>query len=103
MKEFRVQEALFEEIRKEMNANNTWGEIAYFSCYWDNIFTYKIENDGFLTELNIIADDSFFSEENPIELLRKKRIEYFNYSLYTLIGNKFEKIGSKCYRQSSNK
>ena len=33
MKEFRVQEALFEEIRKEMNANNTWGEIAYFSCY----------------------------------------------------------------------
>lgn len=92
------KEQIFAEIRKEMKANNTWGEIAHFACYSDNIFTYKIEKDEVLTELNIIADDSFFSSENPIELLRKKRICYLDHSIYIKNGNKLEKIGSKCYR-----
>ena len=93
-----IKEEIFKEIKEEMIKNGSWVEVAYFQCFADNIFTYKIEKDDIMTELNIIADDTFFSSETPIDILRKKRIGYLEHSVYIKNGNKFKKIGSKCYR-----
>jgi len=93
-----LKNEIFKEIKNEMKKNGSWGEVAYFQCFSDNILTYKIENDNIVTELNIIADDIFFSSEKPIEIFRKKRIGYLEHSIYIRNGSELEKIGTKCYR-----
>lgn len=93
-----IKEKIFKEIKDEMKKNGSWGERAHFQCFADNVLTYKIENDNIVTGLNIIADDIFFSDEIPIEIFRKKRIVFLEYSVYIRNGNKLERINSKCYR-----
>ena len=92
------KEKIFDEIRKEMKLNGSWRDVAHFSCFADGVFTYEIIQGNIHTELNIISDDMFFSTENPIELMRKKEITYFEHSVYIFNnGEELKKIGSKKY------
>jgi esterase/lipase superfamily enzyme len=64
---------------------------VYFQCYHDNIFTYHLievpfeeyeQGDFTGFEINVIADDMFFSNETVEQLLDKKRIGYIGVAKY---------------------
>lgn len=77
-----TKEEVFKEMKEELTRNGLLNKKAVFKCFADGIFTYAIKGDTKKIEVNIIADDMFFAKEPVIELFEKKRIGFFEVSIY---------------------
>jgi hypothetical protein len=90
---------IFEQVETEMKRNGTWGQIASLEVISDGVCIYEIDNEEFVTELVIMADDQLLKDEYPIDLLSKKRIQYLNHSLYLKTNVGPDRISSITYRE----
>jgi len=90
------KEQIFNEIKKDMIQNKTWGRELNFECFTDGIFTFGTTKKGIYTEIGIISEGDFLSDELAPDLLERDIIGYLKYATYNEEG--VELIKSIVYR-----
>lgn len=83
-----------------MKLNGTWDKSFIFQCYTDEMFVYKLEHEDSYTTIEISAVDDFLPEEMPEELIDKKKINYFEHSVFVKNGDRMERTGSRMFSKS---
>lgn len=87
----------FNDIIQELKAEKILSEVARFECFDDSIATFSYTDADIYYEFNFVCDDTFFREMKISELLKLKRITYFNFGIYDKPIEEYRKMGGIKY------
>ena len=97
-----TKKEILKEIERELKIDNLFNSKFKLVCVSEGIVSYEHKKDDVINIIDIIADDSFFRNETPNELMNKLRIKFFQHAVHIIDRGHLELIGRKTYSPLSN-